>query len=726
MPPAHVLRILDASLNRAGEGLRVVEDYVRFVLDDPLLTVQVKSLRHDLGSLAARVSPADRHASRDTLRDVGTQISTASETVRGTAWEVCAASLKRTEQSLRSIEEYGKLIDAEIAGQVESLRYRLYTLEKAIDAGRSSRERLENVRLCVLVDSFGSDIVFEHWVAKLVEAGVGMIQLRDKEGIDCDLIVLGHLLRKLTRGTATLAIINDRADVAAAVHADGVHLGQEDLSVKDARSIVGTQMLIGVSTHNLAQARAAVLDGANFLGAGPTFPSRTKKFYEFAGLDYLRQAAAEIRLPMFAIGGITAQNLPEVLATGITRVAVGAAVMKSDKPGSAAREILDMLNGPMHTAAEAASPSLAPSPGPSSMLHAIIMAGGTGTRFWPASTSDTPKQLLRLVGDATMLRQTLDRLGDLVPNERRMVVTNERLVTAVRDQLPELPAASVVGEPCKRDTAPCIGLAALLVSRHDPDATLAVMPADHVIRPAAKFQAAVRLAADMVTESPGQIVTFGIKPTYPAEIFGYIHRGEQIRRPGLVAASYVVRRFKEKPDAATAKKYVDSGEYYWNSGIFVWRAATILDALRQQQPEMLKRLETIVAAWDSKDRDAVLAREFAAIKPISIDYAVMEHATDVAVIEAPFEWDDLGGWQSLARLAGTDENGNTILGKHVGLGTGGTIVRGDGEHLIVTLGIKDCIIVHTPNATLVASKHDEEQIRKVVKQLEELGWLEYL
>ena len=158
----------------------------------------------------------------------------------------------------------------------------------------------------------------------------------------------------------------------------------------------------------------------------------------------------------------------------------------------------------------------------------------------------------------------------------------------------------------------------------------------------------------------------------------------------------------------------------------MWRAATILDALRKRQPEMLGHLETIVAAWDTKDRDAVFEREFAAIKPISIDYAVMEHATDVAVIEAPFEWDDLGGWQSLARLAGSDENGNTIIGKHLGLDTSGTIVRTDDEHLVVTLGLKDCIVVHTPNATLVANKHDEEQIRQVVKQLEELGWTEYL
>jgi mannose-1-phosphate guanylyltransferase len=187
-----------------------------------------------------------------------------------------------------------------------------------------------------------------------------------------------------------------------------------------------------------------------------------------------------------------------------------------------------------------------------------------------------------------------------------------------------------------------------------------------------------------------------------------------------------VKKFKEKPDAATAKQYVDSGEYYWNSGIFVWRAKTILAALRQRQPEMLGRLQSIVAAWDSPERDKTLAREFAAIKPISIDYAVMEHATDVAVIEASFEWDDLGGWQSLARLTGSNSAGNTVIGRHLELNTTGSIIRTDDDHLVVTLGLKDCIVIHTPRATLVANKHDEEQIRQVVKKLEEMGWKEYL
>ncbi|MCI0332852.1 MAG: thiamine phosphate synthase [Planctomycetes bacterium] len=369
-----IYRVLDASFNRAGEGLRVIEDYVRFALDDPLLTSHVKSLRHDFGALAASIPADQRHAARDTLCDVGTGISNAGERFRGDAWDVCAASLKRAEQSLRSIEEYGKLIDADFAGQAESLRYRLYTLEKVIDLGRTSRDRLKDVRLCVLVDGCNSITAFERLVAELVEAGVGMIQLRDKSLDDRDLIERARLLVSLTRGqppalpgvsvefdrdtekppakpgaasfsrSRTLAIINDRPDIAATVDADGVHLGQDDLGVKDARAIVATRMLIGVSTHNIDQARAAVLDGANYLGAGPTFSSQTKKFETFAGLNYLRELAGEIRLPTFAIGGISAQNLRDVLASGVSRVAVGAAVTQASNPSIAIHELMSILN----------------------------------------------------------------------------------------------------------------------------------------------------------------------------------------------------------------------------------------------------------------------------------------------------------------------------------------------------------------------------------------------
>ncbi|HVX12518.1 MAG TPA: mannose-1-phosphate guanylyltransferase [Pirellulales bacterium] len=365
------------------------------------------------------------------------------------------------------------------------------------------------------------------------------------------------------------------------------------------------------------------------------------------------------------------------------------------------------------------------------MLHAIVMAGGSGTRFWPESRDLRPKQLLRFAGERSMIQSTIDRLKGLVPPERMLIATNARLAQVIGEQLPELPPEAILGEPCKRDTAPCIGLAALLVSQRDPEATMAVMPSDHVINPDSAFCQAIEFAAALVDESPARIVTFGIRPTYPAEIFGYIERGEKLetaaaKKRSSFAPAFQVRQFREKPKADVARAYVDSGRFFWNAGIFVWRAATILQALRQHQPEMFGHLQRIAQAFGQPGYQQVLEREFAAIRGVSIDYAVMEHARDVAVIEAPYDWDDVGSWQALARLHGTDENGNTIIGKHMGLNTSGTILRGSNDHLIVTLGVKDCVIVHTPDATLVANKHDEESIRQVVKLLQEKGWTEYL
>ena len=360
------------------------------------------------------------------------------------------------------------------------------------------------------------------------------------------------------------------------------------------------------------------------------------------------------------------------------------------------------------------------------MLHAIVMAGGSGTRFWPASRAGLPKQLLPLAGDKTLLEDTVARLTGLVPPERTLVVTSKRLLPAVRKQLPQLPASALVGEPCKRDTAPCVGLAALLVARHDPDATMAVMPSDHVIAPAAKFCEAIEQAAALVAEAPGRLVTFGIKPTYPAESFGYIQQGAPLARPHGAAPAHAVARFKEKPPASVAKEYLAAGNFLWNAGIFVWKASTILEALAARQPECLAHLEQIVAAWDTPEREAVFDHEFAAIKGISIDYAVLEHATDVVVVEAPFQWDDLGGWSAVARQRGADAEGNTIVGRHLGIDSVRTIVHSGAEHLVVTMGLEDMLVVHTPDATLVANRSHEEAVRKVVAELEKRGWSEFL
>jgi thiamine-phosphate pyrophosphorylase len=362
-----VIRILDASLNRASEGLRVVEDYVRFALDDAHLTEQFKRLRHDLAAAGAALPWSERHAARDTQRDVGTAIATASESSRSDAWGVCQASLERVKQSLRSLEEYGKVVGAPVGQDFESMRYRLYTLEAALGRTVDAIDRVGELRLYALIDGCESESAFARLVKELIEGGVDVIQLRDKRLCDRELIArarwlvdegrlalnkLGNspdLARSGLLGDAAcgpLVVINDRADVAAAVDADGVHLGQDDMSVKEARAIVGPRKLIGVSTHSIEQARAAVLDGASYIGVGPTFPSKTKEFENYPGLELLKQVAREIRLPSFAIGGISPDNVEQVIAAGFTHVAVSSAVKGGRDPAAAVQQLRLALKGP--------------------------------------------------------------------------------------------------------------------------------------------------------------------------------------------------------------------------------------------------------------------------------------------------------------------------------------------------------------------------------------------
>lgn len=355
------------------------------------------------------------------------------------------------------------------------------------------------------------------------------------------------------------------------------------------------------------------------------------------------------------------------------------------------------------------------------------MAGGAGTRFWPASRADQPKQLLSLTGGPTMIQSTVSRLGSSVPPENVRVLTNERLVDKIREQLPDVPSESIIGEPCKRDTAPCIGLAAALVAASDPDGTMIVMPSDHVIRSDEQFQQAIQFAADLVEEDPSRVITFGIKPNYPATVFGYIERGGELETSSGEHA-FLVERFREKPDLETAKNFVDSGNFYWNSGIFVWKARTILDALRRFEPEMAAHIDQIAAAIGDDSFEAVLAREFEAIEGKSIDFAVMERYEPVCVIEAPFEWNDVGNWTALEGLVGQDEEQNTLVGNQLTINSSNCIVRNEnaGDHLVALVGMKNCIVVRTDDATIVVDKESEADVKQIVAQLESKGWSQYL
>jgi thiamine-phosphate pyrophosphorylase len=340
-----LLRLIDAAANRAREGLRVVEDFVRFVGNDRHLTANLKQLRHDLAAALAPLAIDDLLAARDTLNDVGTNISTATEGDRLDVASVVTANFKRLQEALRSLEEFGKVLDPAMARQIEQIRYRTYALERAVAAGSFGLRSLAGARLYVLMDGRKDLNDFTQVAQSLIAAGVDLLQLRDKRLSDRELLQRADCLRELTRETATLFIMNDRPDLARLADADGVHVGQDELPIQECRAVVGPRALIGVSTHSLDQARQAVLDGANYIGVGPTFASRTKSFSETAltGLELLRAVHAEISLPAFAIGGIEPANLLRVLSTGITRIAVSGAVLSADDPGGAAREFLQAI-----------------------------------------------------------------------------------------------------------------------------------------------------------------------------------------------------------------------------------------------------------------------------------------------------------------------------------------------------------------------------------------------
>ena len=339
----NLLRAVDAAANRAREGLRVVEDYVRFVLDDRHLTERLKQLRHRLTAALEAIPYQDRLAGRETQADVGTTITLPSEQHRGSVSDLLAANFGRLQEALRSLEEFGKLLSPGVAAIMERLRYETYTLHRAAEGTVKSVERLGGAQLYVLVDGRSSVDELETLVRTLVVAGVHVIQLRDKKLADRELIGRARLVRSLTQGTSTLFVMNDRPDLAVLAGADGVHVGQEELTVKDARAIVGPRRMVGVSTHSLEQARQAVLDGADYLGVGPTFPSTTKQFERFPGLELVRAVASEIRMPAFAIGGIGLDNVSRVIQAGLRRVAVSGAVAGSANPGAVAAELLTLL-----------------------------------------------------------------------------------------------------------------------------------------------------------------------------------------------------------------------------------------------------------------------------------------------------------------------------------------------------------------------------------------------
>ena len=367
--------------------------------------------------------------------------------------------------------------------------------------------------------------------------------------------------------------------------------------------------------------------------------------------------------------------------------------------------------------------------GGTDVRHAVIMAGGSGTRLWPLSRSARPKQLLDVIADPeggahSLLREAFTRLRTVLPSDRIWVCTAARYADQVRTALPELRTDRLVEEPVARDTANAVGLAAALVADVDPEAELAVVSADHVIRPVERFAAALTSAYDVLTVRPQALVTLGVTPTRPATGFGYVRKGA----PTEVAGVSEVAAFREKPDLATAEEYLATGDYLWNSGMFVWRARTVLDALAEHLPETAAGLSRIVAAPAGPARDAVLAEVFPTLPKISVDYAVLEPAAAepgrVAVVDLDVDWLDVGSWPALAATLGTDAAGNAVHGPTVLVDSAGNVVFSDDpEHLVALVGVRDSVVVHTRDVTMVCPVTESERVKELLARVQEqFGW----
>jgi mannose-1-phosphate guanylyltransferase len=356
-------------------------------------------------------------------------------------------------------------------------------------------------------------------------------------------------------------------------------------------------------------------------------------------------------------------------------------------------------------------------------MYAVIMAGGKGTRFWPRSTEKRPKQLLNIVGRRSMLQQTIARIGDLLPTENVLVVAGEAHGEEVRRQLTELPPENVFLEPVGRNTAACIGLAALLVQHRDPSAVMVVLPADHLIADGDLFLSTVRAAAAMARRQPA-LITLGVRPTSPETGYGYIEAGEDLANV-QAHTFYKVTSFHEKPDVERAKDYVEKGNFFWNSGMFVWQAKTILLEIEKYLPGLFSDLVRLKPFLDTDGLHQEINHTYPDLESISIDYGVMEKADNVLMIPADFGWNDLGTWASMAQIWPKDDQDNAHQGEIMVMESRGNVVFCQ-KKLCVLLGVNDLVVVDTEEALLVCPVNRAQDIGKILDLMKQRGLEHYL
>lgn len=347
-------------------------------------------------------------------------------------------------------------------------------------------------------------------------------------------------------------------------------------------------------------------------------------------------------------------------------------------------------------------------------VTAVIMAGGRGERFWPKSRNSCPKQFLSLTSDGeTMIQKTVKRLRPLVDAEDVFIVTNAAYTDLVKDQLPDIPAENILAEPCARNTAPCIAFAAAVIGRKYDDAIMLVLPSDHLIGYEDIYISTLKKAV-AVAEQGKNLVTIGITPTYPETGYGYINFGTESGN------AYMVERFVEKPDLATAKKYLASGKYLWNSGMFVWKISSIMANIKEFMPTVYDGAMKIGESFGTPDYTETLVKEFTAFPSESVDFGIMEKASDIYTLPGSFGWDDVGSWLAVERINETDENKNFISGDVIAVDAERTTVCG-GKRLIAAIGTEDLIIVDTDDVLLVCSKNNTQDVKKVIAQLKDTG-----
>lgn len=350
--------------------------------------------------------------------------------------------------------------------------------------------------------------------------------------------------------------------------------------------------------------------------------------------------------------------------------------------------------------------------------YAVIMAGGKGERFWPLSTSKRPKQLLDLVGEKALIAQAVDRISDLIPPAQVFVVTNADLVEATQAALPELPPENIVGEPMGRDTAAAVALGCALVESHNPDAAFCILTADQVMGDLPVFRATLRDALGLALKEP-VLITLGIRPAHPDTGFGYICAGQNQTSFGETGF-FQVKKFEEKPNLARARTFVAEGNYYWNSGMFIWSVATLRDALERYCAPLVCMMDAVKPVIGTARFLPVLKARYETLSKISIDYALMEKAENILMAQGSFAWDDVGSWPALQNHFPADEDGNTLIGNAEMFDAHGNIVYSRNA-LTACIGVKDLIIVQAEGVTLVCPKNRAQDIKQLVKALHERG-----